>query len=189
MIGYFGQTALFLFFLAKAAPAYLPAVLSVALTLLFPFQQAQYAQAFSLKPALFLMLFAGLGSTNKSATSLLLSDSRFVLSSIFPFYLKLSGRSGSNCLLYPPVLSGCNGSPDTRFSWGTTRLMSLPDGERYSRPLQSLVVSLLLSLVSTFLFSRTGGVLSHLNSSTRRFSQFPPRNLWSLVTLDEISLV
>ena len=39
-------------------------------------------------------------------------------------------------------------------------MMSWPDRERYLRPLQSLVVSLLLSLVSTLLFSGTGGVLS-----------------------------
>ena len=44
-------------------------------------------------------------------------------------------------------------------------MMSWPDGERYLRPPLSLVVSLLLSLVH----SRTGGVLSHLNSSTHRF--------------------
>ena len=43
----------------------------------------------------------------------------------------------------PPVLSGYNRCPDTRFSRGTTRLTSWPDGERYLRPLQSLVVSLL----------------------------------------------
>ena len=54
----------------------------------------------------------------------------------------------------------CNGSPDTRFFRGTTRLTSLPDGERFLHPPQSLVVSLLLSLVSTVDFSRTGGVLS-----------------------------
>ena len=90
-------------------------------------------------------------------------------------------------------LSSCS----TRLQWvpghsfprGTTRLMSWPDGERYLRPLQSLVVSLLFSLVSTLLVSRTGGVLSHLNSLTRRFSRFPPRNLCSLVTLAVFSLV
>ena len=80
------------------------------------------------------------------------------------FYLKLTGR---NCLLSHPVLLRYNGSPDTRFSPGTTRLMSWPDGQCYSRPLQALVVSL-LSLVSTLLFSRTGGVLSHRNSLTHR---------------------
>ena len=58
-------------------------------------------------------------------------------------------------LLPPPVLLGYNGSPDTRFSRGTTQLMSLPDGERCLRPPQSLVVSLLLSLVSTLVLSRT----------------------------------
>ena len=67
--------------------------------------------------------------------------------------------------------------------------MSWPDGERYLRPLQSLIVSLLLSLVSTLLFSRTGGVLSHLNFLTRRFPRFPPRNLCSLVRLAVFSLV
>ena len=80
MIWCFGQTALFLFLLARAAPAYLPTALSVALRPLFSFRQAQYAQVFPLKPASFCTLFAGLGSTNKSATSLLLlSDSRSVL--------------------------------------------------------------------------------------------------------------
>ena len=46
------------------------------------------------------------------------------------------------------------------------QLMSWPDGERYLFPQQSLVVSLLLSLVSTPVFSLTGGILSHLNSLT-----------------------
>ena len=83
MIWYSGQTALFLFLLAKPALAYLPTALSVAPRPLFPFQQAQYAQVFPLKPAPFCTLFAGLGSTNKSAISLLLlSDSRSVLATL-----------------------------------------------------------------------------------------------------------
>ena len=41
--------------------------------------------------------------------------------------------------------------------------MSWPDGERYSSPLQSLVVSRLI-------FSQTGGVLFHQNSSIHRCS-------------------
>ena len=73
MIWCFGQTALFLFLLAKAAPAFLPTALVVALRPLFPFRQAQYAQVSPLKPAPFCTLFAGLGSTNKSAISLLFS--------------------------------------------------------------------------------------------------------------------
>ena len=47
--------------------------LSVALRPLFPFRQAQHVQVFPLKPAPFCTLFAGLGSTNKSAISLLFS--------------------------------------------------------------------------------------------------------------------
>ena len=186
MIWYSGLTALFLP-LGKAAPAYLRTAFSVAPRPLFSFQQTQYAQVFPLKPAPFCKLFAGLGSINKPASSLFFFYLTLVLSSPFCpllhlfFYLKLCGRSGRNCLLSPPALSGYNGSPDTRFSRGTTRLMSWPDGERWLHPLQSLVVSLLLSLVSTLLFSRTEGVLSHLNFSTRRFPRFPPRNLCSLV--------
>ena len=164
--------------------------LSTALRPLFPFRQAQYDQLFPQKPTLFCKLFAGLGSTNKSAISLLFSFYLTLVLSSPPFplvhlssYLKLCGRSGRNCLLYPPVLSGYNGFPDTRFSRGTMRLTSWPDEERYLRPLQSHVVSLLPSLVSTLVFSRTGGVLSHPNFSTHRFPQFPPRNLCSLVTL------
>ena len=140
----------------------------------FPFRQAQYVPVFPLKPAPFCTLFAGLGSTNKSAISLLFSYYLTLILSSPPCpllhlfsYLKLCGRSGRNCLLSPPALSDYNWSPDTRFSRGTTRLMSWPDGERYLRPLQSLVVSLLLSVVSTLVFSRTGGVLSHQNFLTQ----------------------
>ena len=71
MIWYFRLTALFV--LAKAAPAFLPTALSVALRPLFPFRKARYVQVFPLKPAPFCTLFAGLGSTNKSAISLLFS--------------------------------------------------------------------------------------------------------------------
>ena len=104
-------------------------------------------------------------------------------------YLKLCVRSGMNCLLSPPVLSGYNGSPDTHFYRGTTRLMSWPDGEHYLRPPQSLVVSFLLSLVSTLVLSRTGGVLSPRSILTHRFPRSPPRNLCSLVMLAVSSLV
>ena len=137
--------------LAKAALAYLPTALFVAL---FSFQQAQYAQVSLLKPAPFCRLFTGLGNTNNFAISLLLTSYLTLVLSSPPypflhlfFYLNLSGTSGRNYLLSPPILSGYNGSPDTRFSRGTKRLMSWPDGERYLRPLQSFVVSLLLSLV------------------------------------------
>ena len=131
MIWYSGQTDLFLFLLAKTALAYLPTALSVALSPLFPFQQAQYAQVFLLKSKPFCMLFAGLGSTNNFAISLLFSSYLTLVLSSPPcpllnpsFYLKLCGRSGRNCLLSPLVLSDYNGPPNTRFSRGTTQLMS-----------------------------------------------------------------
>ena len=170
--------------------------LSVALRPLFPFRQAQFVPVFPLKPAPFCTLFAGLGNTIKSAISLLFfSCLTLVLSSPpcpllhLSCYLKLCGRSGRNCPSSPSVLSGYNGSPDTRFSRGTTQLMSLPDGERCLRPPQSLVVSLPLSLVSTLVLSRTGGVLSLQSILTHRFPQFPLRNLCSLVMLAVSSLV
>ena len=153
-------TALFLFLLTKAALAYLPIVLSVAFRPLLLFQQAQYALVFPLKSAPFCTLFAGLGSTNKSVTFLFSSYLTLVLSlppcsflHLF-FYLNLSSRSGRNLLHSPPVLSGYNGSPNPRFSRGTTRLMSWPDGEHYLRLHQSLVVSLsLISRIHSYLFS------------------------------------
>ena len=158
MIWYSGQTALFLLLLARAVLAYLPTAFSVALRPLFPFRQARYAQVFPLKRAPFCTLFAGLGSTNKPATSFLFSCYLTVVlsSPLCPLlrlssYLKLFGRSGRNCVL-SPVLSGYNGSPDIRFSRGTTRLTSWPDGERYLRPLQSPVVSL-ISRIHSSLFS------------------------------------
>ena len=56
--------------------------------------------------------------------------------------------------------------------------MSWPDRERYSCALRCLVVCILLPLVSTLVFSRTGSVLSHLNSLTHRF---PPVSTAELV--------
>ena len=69
------------------------------------------------------------------------------------FYLNLSGRSGRNCLLFFPVLSGCNRFLDAHCFQGTLWLISWPDGQCYSCPLQSLVVIVFLSLVSALLFS------------------------------------
>ena len=136
------------------------------------FSEGPVCSSFSLKPVPFCTLFAGLGSTNKSAISLLFSyyltlvlssPPSFLLSqTLWQIWQKLSSLSSCS-------VRHCNGSPDTRFSRGTTRLMSWPDGERYLHPLQSLVVSLLLSLVSTLVFSQTEGVLSHLNSLAHRF--------------------
>ena len=185
IIWYSEQTALFLFLLARAAPAFLPTALCVALRPLFTFWQAQYVQVFPPKPAPFCTLFAGLGSTHKSAISPLFSSCLTLVLSSPPSFL-LSQTLWQIWQELSSVLSDYNGSPDTRFSRGTTRLTSFPDGERYLRPPQSLVVSL---LVSTLVFSRTGGVLSHRSILTHRFPRFPPRNLCSLVMLAVFSLV
>ena len=174
--------------LAKATLAYLPSAQFVAPKSPFPFWQTQYVQVFSLKTVPFCKLFAGSGCTNKSVISLLPSL-RLLLCPLLHhcFYLKLSGRSDRNGLLSPSLLSGYNRFPVTCFFWGTTRLMSWSDGERYSCPLQSLVVSLFDLWYP--LFSQAGGVLSHLNSSTHRSPWSPPRNFYSLVTLAVSSLV
>ena len=111
MIWYSGQTALFLFLLARAAPAFLPTALSVAVRPLFPFRQAQFVSVFPPKPAPFCTLFAGLGNTIKYAIFLLFfSCLTLVLSSPpcsllhLSCYLKLCGRSGRNC----PFFSSCS---------------------------------------------------------------------------------
>ena len=71
---------------------------------LFSLAKAALAHFFLLKPAPFCTLFCGLGSTNKSASSLfLLSDSRSVLATLSspPSFLlsQTLGRSGRNCPL------------------------------------------------------------------------------------------
>ena len=110
------QTALFLFFLAKATLAYLPTAVAVALR----------PHLFSM-PIMFKFFHRSL---HHSASSLLVSAAPTSVPLVFSyltlalssppcpllhlfFYLNLSGR---NCLLSVPVLSGYNGSPDNRFS-------------------------------------------------------------------------
>ena len=147
--------ALFLFPLAKALLAFLPTTYFVALRSPFPLWQAQFVEVFPLELASFCKLSADLGIASKSVISFPFCSSLTSPSCPFlrfSFYLNLPGR---NCLFSPPLLSGFNGSLDPRFSRGTPRLMSWPDRERYMCSLQSLLVSLLLPLVSTLIFSRT----------------------------------
>ena len=151
MTWYSGLTALFLFLLARAAPAFLPTALYVALRPLFPFRQAQYVQVSPLKPVPLCTFFAGLGSTNRSATSLpLLSDSRYLLATMSsppPFLLTQTlwqiwqELSTLSCFIRLQWVPGHSFLP------GTTQLMSLPDGERCLRLPQSLIVTLLLPLI------------------------------------------
>ena len=191
MIWYSGQTALFVFLSAREAPAFLPTALSVALRPLFPFRQAQYAQVFPLKSAPFCTLFAGLGSTIKSAISLVFSYYlTLVLSSPPPFLLsqtlwqmwqELSSLSCSIRLQWVPRHSFLPGN-DTADELARR-------GALLAHSAIPCSFSLLLSLVSTLVLSRTGGVLSLPNILTHRFPRFPPRNLCSLVMLAVSSLV
>ena len=101
------------------------------------------------------------------------------------FYLNLSDR---HCFLFSPLLSGYNGFPDIRFSRETTRLMNWPDGERYTCPLQSLVVSSLTSRIHSCLFSDWRYTVSSKCFDAQAPS-ISPRNLCALVTLAAFSLV
>ena len=85
------QAALFLSLLAKTALVYLPTALSLWHRGHFSsFKQTQYAQVFPLKLAPFCKLFAGLGSNNKSTTSLLFCYLALALSSPSCFLLPQS---------------------------------------------------------------------------------------------------
>ena len=117
----FGQTALFFLLWVKEALVYLPTAFSVvALRPLSPIRQAQYVQVFRLKPAPNCTLFAGLGSTNKSAISLLLALTSSPCLLRLSFYPNLSGRCGRNILL-SPVLSGYTMGSRTLVSPGERR--------------------------------------------------------------------
>ena len=100
------------------------------------FSAGPVCQSFSAKACV--VLLALLVSAAPTSLPLLFFSSRhLVLSSIFP----LTSMSVATSVFSPSVLSGCNESPDTRFSRGTTGWL---DGERYSCPLQSLVVAPLI---------------------------------------------
>ena len=92
-----GQTGLFLFLLAKAALAYLPTAVFMALRPPFRFRQAQYVPVFPLKPAPFCKLFA-VSATPTSLLPLFSFRTLALSSPLYPllrlsFYLNLCGRS------------------------------------------------------------------------------------------------
>ena len=85
MTWYSGQTALFLFLLARAAPAFLPTALSVVLRPLFPFRQTQFVPVFSAEACAILHALCWSRQHHKVchfSSLLLLSDSRFVLATL-----------------------------------------------------------------------------------------------------------
>ena len=134
MIWCSGQTALFLSLLAKTGLAYLPTALSVALRPSFSFQQAQHAQVFPLKPAPSCTLFAGLGSTNKSAIFLLFSSYLTLILSSPPcsllhlsFYLNLCQKlfSLSSSFIRPQWVPGHLFLPDDDLADELARLGAL----------------------------------------------------------------
>ena len=131
MIWCFRQTALFLFLLAKAALAFLPTALSVALRPLFPFQQAQYDEVSLLKPARSLLVLAAPTSLpflfSYYLTLVLSSPPSFLLSqSQWQIWQELSSLSSCSIRL--------QWVPDTHFYWRTMQLMSWPNGVHYLRP-------------------------------------------------------
>ena len=155
----------------------------MALNPLFPFRQAQYVPVFPLKPAPYCMLFAGLGNTNKSAISLLFSyyvtlvlsspPSFFLSQTLWQIWQELSSYSSYSFRL--------QWIPGHSFLPGNDAADELARRGALFAP--SAIPCSLSSLISTLVFSRTGGVLSHLNSLTHRFHRFPPRNLCSLCSL------
>ena len=189
IIWYSGQTTLFLYVLAKVAPAYLPTAFSVALRPFFPFRQAQYVQVFPLKPAPFCKLFAGLGSTNKSAISLLFSYYLTLVLSSPPSFL--SSQTLWQIWQELSSLSFCF----IKLQWvpGHSFLLENNTVDELARRgaliAPSTIPCSLSPLISHTHFSWTGGILSHLNFLAHRFPQFPLRDFCSLVMFAVFSLV
>ena len=121
-----------LLLLAKVALASLPTACFVALRPLLLLQQAQYIQVSLLKPVSFCKLSTGLVITNKSATSFLFSDFRSDFASLFSLSFLLPQTLWQELSSLTFLLSGYNGSPDTRFFRGKMQLISWPDDVRYS---------------------------------------------------------
>ena len=147
---------------------------------------------FLLKPAPFCMHFAGLGSTNKFAISLLLlSDSCSILANLSSPPSFLLPQSLWQIWQERSFLFSCSirlqWVPGHSFIPGNNAADELARRGALLPP--SVIPCSLFPLISRIHFSRTGSVLSHLNSSTHRFPRFPLRDSRPFVTLAECSLV
>ena len=125
----FGQTALFLFLLAKETLAYLITALCGTKATL-SFSAGPVCSSFSVEACAILHALCWSRQHQQvchfSSPPIRLSFCPLLHLS---FYVRLSVRSGRNCYL-SSVVSGYNESPDIRFSRGMTRLTSWPDGEQ-----------------------------------------------------------
>ena len=119
---------------------------------------------------LFCKIFAGFGSTNKTATCCLFSSHQSLALALshFPFlrssfYLTLSGKN--HLFSSSPLLSGCNTSMVTQFFRGMTRQISWPGGVRYSGHSFSYAISPLLLGLDAYCIIRilrhTGSLSNH----------------------------
>ena len=124
---------------------------------------------------------------------LLLSDSRSILATLFSFPSFLLPETLWQIWEELSSLSSCS----IRLQWipGYTFLPGKDVADKLARR-GALIASsaipavyLLSPLVSTLVFSRTGAILSHQNSSTQRFPRLPLRNMCSLVMLAVFTLV
>ena len=176
MIWCFGQTVLFLFLLARAAPTF----------------KAHYARVFLLQPAPFCKLFAGLGNTIKSATSFLFYHLTLILSSPPSFLLSQTlwqiWQELSSLFFCSIRLQWV---PGHSFSLGNNSADELARRGALLAPSTILCsLSSLTSPIHSRLISDWRRTVSYTVSYlTHRFSRFSPRNLCSLVMLAVSSLV
>ena len=153
-------------------------------------RQAQFVQAYLLSPGLFFKLSAGLGSTHKPDTFLLLlSGAPSVLATFFSllFYLAFCGTSGRNFFLSFCGFISLQLVSGYFFLSGYDTTDELARRDAVFQP--SAVPCSLLPLVSPDLFCPTGDVIFHHNSSTSKFLQHPLKSMSFLVTLVVSSLI
>ena len=196
MIWYSAQTALFLFRLERAAPAFLPNCFLCGTEATLSFSAGPVCSSFSAEVCTILHALSWSRQHQQVchfSSLLFLSDSCSVLATLSSPPSFLLSQTLWQIGQELSSLSFCSirlqWVPGHSFLTGNDAADELARRERYLRPPQSPVVSLLLSLVSTLVLSRTGGVLSHRSSLTHRFLRFSPRNLCPLVMLAVSSLV